>query len=198
MTETPLEYHPESLYKRGSLKSLLVFPRRKQSWLILWTFALTAIFLTLAFANQDDVKAYLGKAASSLPTWGSFEPPPRTPRIPNIVHFTHITKSPDIGLSLDFRICLSIFSAWYHWKPDTIYLHTNATAAVIEEARAGTWGKWSAIVLDIPQLVVHQVEVPTHANGLELRALAHVSDFVRVKEVSKQRRDAPCRDGGYV
>lgn len=107
------------------------------------------------------------------------------PRIPNIVHFTHISSNPDADFKFDFRQCLSIYSAWFYSHPDTIFIHTNATDAQIKAARRGEVGKWAKIVLDLPNVKVHQMEMPTHArNGVRIEWMAHVSDFVRVEMVS--------------
>ncbi|CAN8103511.1 unnamed protein product [Discula destructiva] len=109
-----------------------------------------------------------------------------TPRIPNIVHFTQISSNPDAPFSFDFRQCLSIYSAWLHMRPDTIFIHTNATDAQIDSARRGLVNKWAKVVLGLPNVVVNQVEMPTHAgNGVHIDWLAHTSDFLRVEMAKK-------------
>lgn len=108
-----------------------------------------------------------------------------SPRIPNIVHFTQISASPDAPFTFDFRQCLSIYSAWLRMHPDIIFIHTNATDAQINAARRGEVTKWAKIVLGLPNVKVNQVEMLTHAgNGVAIEWLAHTSDFLRIEMVS--------------
>ncbi|CAG9982264.1 unnamed protein product [Clonostachys byssicola] len=104
--------------------------------------------------------------------------------IPNIVHYVYLVPRPSDDLQFQFSHFLSIFSACYYWKPDKIYLHTNADSASLARAMSGSSGKWSALVLTLPVLIVNEVRVPTHAeNGKEIQSIEHKSDFVRVQAV---------------
>lgn len=117
-------------------------------------------------------------------------PPPTTPLdvIPNTVHFVYILPNGTDNFNFQFSHLLSLYAAWHHWRPDTIYLHTNAAAAGPEIARArnGTAGKWNRHIFNstLFNLRINTVPVPTHAgNGKELANMEHRSDFVRVQAV---------------
>lgn len=107
--------------------------------------------------------------------------------IPNIVNFVYILKDPVSGtFPLQFSHYLSLFAAWYRWRPDIIYLHTNveANSSAVLRAQSGAAGKWAQRFFEIPGLVINKVSVPTHAgNGRELTKMEHKSDFVRVQAV---------------
>ncbi|KAK3290427.1 uncharacterized protein B0H64DRAFT_447154 [Chaetomium fimeti] len=117
--------------------------------------------------------------------------PPPTPRdvIPNTVHFVYILPDGADNFNFQFSHFLSLYAAWHHWRPDTIYLHTNVdtTGPEIARARNGTAGKWNGHIFSRDlgfDLRVNTVPVPTHAgNGMELQNMEHRSDFVRVKAV---------------
>ncbi|KEY66394.1 hypothetical protein S7711_05828 [Stachybotrys chartarum IBT 7711] len=82
-----------------------------------------------------------------------------------------------------------MYAAQYYWKPDLIYLHTNADekGQAITRAREGHSGKWNRLIFTIfDNLRINTVEAPTHTNtGKEIHGLEHRSDFVRVREVHK-------------
>lgn len=141
-----------------------------------------ALFFVISGSYHEDVKIYL-KKTPGISGHSSLGRP--TPRIPNIIHFTQISSDPEAPFTFEFRQCLSIYSAWYYNRPDTIFIHTNATDAQIEDARRGKVGKWAKLILGLPNIVVNQAEMPTHAgNGVHIRWLAHTSDFLRVEMVS--------------
>lgn len=104
--------------------------------------------------------------------------------IPNIAHFVYILSNTSDTFDFAFSHYLSIFAASYYWNPTTIYFHTNADAASRASARDGTSGKWTQLIFNTPNLIIHSVEAPTHAgNGHELQGMEHRSDFVRVQAV---------------
>ncbi|KAK4237711.1 hypothetical protein C8A03DRAFT_15776 [Achaetomium macrosporum] len=114
--------------------------------------------------------------------------------IPNQVHFVYILPDSSSNntttrdFSFEFSHFLSIYAAWHHWRPRTIYLHTNVAANGPEVARArnGTVGKWNHYIFTLfgTSLAINTVPVPTHAaNGKPLQNMEHKSDFVRVKAV---------------
>lgn len=107
--------------------------------------------------------------------------------IPNHVHFVFVLSDPEKDFTFQFKHFLSIYAAWYYWRPDLIYLHTNVDAEgqAITRAREGRSGKWNKLIFTMfDNLRINTVEVPTHTNtGIEIQGLEHRSDFVRVKAV---------------
>ncbi|CAG9947205.1 unnamed protein product [Clonostachys rosea f. rosea IK726] len=104
--------------------------------------------------------------------------------IPNIVHYVYLLPRSSDDLQFQFSHFLSVYSAYYYWNPNEIYLHTNADSASLARAKSGSSGKWSSLLLTLPVLVVNEVKVPTHAeNGKEIQNIEHKSDFVRVQAV---------------
>lgn len=160
------------------------FPQRLSAFHFAIVITVILIFV-ISGSYHDDVSTYLrntpGISGHGLPG----RPGRRGPRIPNIIHFTQISSDPEAPFTFDFRQCLSIYSAWYHNKPDTIFIHTNATDAQIEDARRGKTGKWAKLILGLPNMKVNQEVMRTHAgNGVHIDWLAHTSDFLRVEMVS--------------
>lgn len=107
--------------------------------------------------------------------------------IPNILNLVYVLSDPIDGtFPLQFSHFLSVYSAWHHWQPDTILLHTNveANSTAVHRAQNGEAGKWAQRVFEIPGLVINTVPVPTHANnGVRINGMEHKSDFVRVQAV---------------
>jgi hypothetical protein len=96
----------------------------------------------------------------------------------------YILEDPKSDFSFGFTHFLCIYSAWYYWHPETIYLHTNAIEVSIEDAREGKSGKWNRLIFNMPGLRINHVEPPTVAgNGVAISKLEHKSDFIRVAAV---------------
>jgi hypothetical protein len=114
-------------------------------------------------------------------------PPSTAEHIPNYVHFVFVIPNDEADFTFKFKHFLSMYAAWYYWKPDLIYLHTNADAKgrSIARARDGHAGKWSRLVFTMfENMRINTVEAPTHTNtGKEIYGLEHRSDFVRVREL---------------
>ena len=121
----------------------------------------------------------------------AFDPPPPPPpeHIPNHVHYVFVLPDPDKDFTFKFKHFLSVYAAWYYWKPDVIYLHTNANpdGQAVARAREGQAGKWNQLIFTMfDNLRINTVEAPTHTNlGKEIRGLEHRSDFVRVGEMHR-------------
>jgi len=155
------------------------------------------ILLLFLIPNYDRAASTIipSQPASSqndAPPIGSVPAPATTPsipaardEIPNILHFVYVLADPSADLVFQFKHYLSLYAASHYWKPDKIYLHTNAREEALSRARAGSSGKWGRLVFDVPGVVVNSVAVPTHANnGQEIKNIEHKSDFVRVKTVA--------------
>lgn len=170
------------------------FPQRLSSLHFAIVISVTLLFI-ISGSYHDGVSTYLKKAPGIS---GHGLPGLRGPRIPNIIHFTQISSDPEAPFAFDFRQCLSIYSAWYYNRPDTIFIHTNATNAQIADARRGKTGKWAKLILSLPNMKVNQEVMPTEAgNGVHIDWLAHTSDFLRVEMVSavvtNSLHKRPCR-----
>jgi len=128
--------------------------------------ALLVIFLLVRF--QQAVVDYVPSALRPRPS------------IPNIVHYVWTQRDQTADLAFEFKHFLSIYSAKYYWQPKSIYIHTNAAASSVARARAGSSGKWSALIFTLPGVVVNRVEAPTHAgNGQEITFEENKTDFIR-------------------
>lgn len=166
------------------------FPQRLSTIHVAILILVTVLFF-ISGSYHDDVTTYLkntpGISGHGLPGF-------RGPRIPNIIHFTQISSDPESPFTFDFRQCMSIYSAWYYNKPDTIFIHTNATDAQIEDARRGKTGKWAKLILSLPNMKVNQAVMRTEAgNGVHIDWLAHTSDFLRVEMVSNNAFLTGCK-----
>ncbi|KAK3935330.1 hypothetical protein QBC46DRAFT_367655 [Diplogelasinospora grovesii] len=100
--------------------------------------------------------------------------------IPIMVHYIYILREGVSEFSFEFKHFLSVYATWHYWRPDTIYLHTNAPDEAIELARDGRRGKWNQLLLNIPNLQVRSVQDPKVAgNGREITVVEHKTDFIR-------------------
>ncbi|KFA77470.1 hypothetical protein S40288_11412 [Stachybotrys chartarum IBT 40288] len=145
---------------------------------VLVTTAFAAI-LCLFYLLPHNTKAY-------IPTSMTCDVPKSREIIPNYVHFVYILSDPSKDFSFEFSHFLSIYAVWFYWRPEIIFLHTNAKAdgKPIARARQGRAGKWNKLIFTLFNLQVNTVEVPTHAgNGKEVQGIEHKSDFVRVRAV---------------
>jgi hypothetical protein len=147
-------------------------------------FVLVCLILSLLLVPHTTYSS----VAAHIPAFK--KPPPTTPgspipareSIPNVVHFVFILPKSEDDFAFKFRHFLCVYSAWYYWRPDAIYLHTNAVPESIARAKDGASGKWTGLVFNMPDLKINTVSAPTHAkNGKELANMEHRSDFVRVK-----------------
>ena len=88
--------------------------------------------------------------------------------IPNIIHFVFGLKEQ----TDDFLFCyyLAIYSAFKVNNPDKIYFYYHYMPK----------GKWWDKLLEIPNLVLEKVDVPTHIGKKEIKFLAHKADKVRM------------------
>jgi hypothetical protein len=131
--------------------------------------------------------------------------------IPNIVHYVWTLPDPTADLRFEFKHFLSIYAARHIWRPETIYLHTNAAATVLARARAGSCGKWSKLIATLPGLKISSVAAPTHAgNGVEIIREEHKTDFLRTQilrdmggvyidfDVFALRDIQPLRESGFA
>ncbi|KAK3376476.1 putative glycosyl transferase [Lasiosphaeria ovina] len=116
--------------------------------------------------------------------------PPGPVHIPNTVHFVYIFKEGVSEFNFEFKHFLSVYSAWYYWRPEIVYMHTNAGAPAVEAAREGKGkggrpNQWNQLIFNaIPNLRINSVDEPKVAgNGREINVIEHKSDFVRTQVV---------------
>ncbi|KAF4591939.1 glycosyl transferase [Ophiocordyceps camponoti-floridani] len=104
--------------------------------------------------------------------------------IPDRAHFVYVVDGDHGDIRLDFSHALVVFAARYYWRPRGMLLHTNAGHEALSRARAGRSGKWTRIILNLPEMTIRRVSAPTIAdNGVPIRHVEHRSDFVRVQAV---------------
>lgn len=119
---------------------------------------------------------YFGDAYSSLQTDASI--------IPNQVHYVYILQDPESDFTFQFKHFLSIYSVSTYWRPQAIYLHTNANKSTIERAMSGLNGKWNELIFKTSNLRINHINPPTTAeNGVSIDQMEHRSDFARVAVV---------------
>ncbi|KAM3432716.1 hypothetical protein NHJ13734_006752 [Beauveria thailandica] len=140
----------------------------------------TVLFLWLFLGLDHDFMSYA--RITSAKTMDDHEPVPE--HIPNTAHYVYILANVSGDFSFAFSEVLSIYATSRYWRPDAIYLHTNAPAEALERARSGAAGKWTQLLFQVPNLRIAAATVPTHArNGKEIRLMEHKSDFVRVQAI---------------
>jgi hypothetical protein len=110
--------------------------------------------------------------------------------IPNIVHYVQLLKNPDSNLTLGFEAFLSVYAASLYYKPNHIYIHTDAPDSVLEHAiSAGgePWQRWTRRISTIPGVSFMPVAAPnyTTSRGQQVQIIEHKSDFVRMEVVHK-------------
>jgi Glycosyltransferase sugar-binding region containing DXD motif len=111
--------------------------------------------------------------------------------IPNQVHYVHIMADPQGELQFELKHFLSVYAAYVYFKPDRIFIHTDASPDAIDRARRGLGksdkppNKWAKLILNLPNVKANRVKAPTvtRGGGSEIRALEHKSDFVRARVV---------------
>lgn len=104
--------------------------------------------------------------------------------IPNNVHYIWVVDSPDANASIrfGFKHFMSVYSAWYYWRPNNIYLHIEASSEAVARARVDEQNKWNSRLLNIPNVRVNYVHSPTYANGTSHMKLVHIehrADFLK-------------------
>jgi mannosyltransferase OCH1-like enzyme len=103
---------------------------------------------------------------------------PDSSSIPNIIHYVWLIKDRPNFL-LDFRIFISVYSAYLYFQPDIIYIHTDATLEQFERAKKSSdeSTRWT---LAIPKVTFHHITVPLHTTTCrKILKVQHQSDFVR-------------------
>ncbi|KAM3483797.1 hypothetical protein MY8738_002847 [Beauveria namnaoensis] len=150
----------------------------------------TLLFLSLFLGLGHDFVSY--SRITSSKTVDDHETNPEqelvvdtTPEyIPNTAHYVYILANVSGDFSFAFSEVLSIYATSRYWRPDAIYLHTNAPTEALERARSGAAGKWTQLLFQVPNLRIAAATVPTHAqSGKEIRLIEHKSDFVRVQAI---------------
>jgi hypothetical protein len=102
--------------------------------------------------------------------------------IPNYLHLIYALKDPKSSFNFHFKDYLSLYGAQHHWHPDRVYLHTNADKEALDRGRSGESGKWTQLILNHPNLIIHNIELQEAAgNGLTIQRMEAQTDFVRAK-----------------
>lgn len=104
--------------------------------------------------------------------------------IPNIVHYVWLLDGRE-HLSLELKIFISVYSTSLYFKPDTIYIHTDATPEQWEYARTkgDQTTRWTLAIANVKH---NQVTAPTHTmKCTQILKIQHKSDFVRTEQLHK-------------
>jgi hypothetical protein len=105
---------------------------------------------------------------------------PQRQSIPNLIHYVWLLQDPAV-FSLNFKAFISIYSANIRWKPERIYLHTDASAEVIALARRDG-DLWTRRILGLPGITLNYVTAPlVTSKGIQVVQMEHKSDFVRLE-----------------
>jgi hypothetical protein len=158
---------------------MVLFPLNIQTG-ILWRWVLSAVALLIfvqLFLPQKHISLGADSLRNSWPLEGTLVGDGAP--IPNIVHYVWVMRDPEADFQLQFKHFVSAYSAYLYFHTDRIYIHTDVSDEKIVEARdAGDL--WTRKVMNIPNLIVRHVEIPTHSNnGVEIKDVEHRSDFVR-------------------
>lgn len=146
-----------------------------------------SLIIIFMIISSTTVRSWAAPEIPSPPP-APIETPPaaKAEVIQNHVHFVYILPESTSDFGFQFSHFLSIFAAWHYWKPDAIFLHTNAEpdGAAVTRARNGTAGKWTRHIFTLFDMRIHTVAVPTHTRGGKaIEQMEHRSDFVRVRAV---------------
>jgi hypothetical protein len=99
--------------------------------------------------------------------------------IPNIVHYVWLLKDPDT-FTLDFKCFVTIYSSYLFFDPDHIYIHTDASPTVFEQAKS-SGDTWTQRILAISKVTPNYIKTPTTAaNGVKIHRMEQKSDFLRM------------------
>lgn len=104
--------------------------------------------------------------------------------IPNIVHYVWLLDGRE-HLNFELKIFISVYSASLYFKPDTIYIHTDASPEQWEYAktRGDQATRWTLAIATVKH---NQVVAPTHTLACtQILKVQHKSDFVRTEQLHK-------------
>ena len=105
---------------------------------------------------------------------------PSPQSIPNLVHYVWLLKDP-AEFRLDFKIFVSIYSALFYFRPEQIYIHTDASPAVFENAKEST-DVWTRRILSLPGVTPQYVTPPASTTaGVPIVHMEHKADFLRIE-----------------
>ncbi|KAL2038813.1 hypothetical protein N7G274_008571 [Stereocaulon virgatum] len=124
------------------------------------------------------------------------------PPIPNIVHFVHLVKlNPTGGVShmdFQFRQFLSVYSAWYYLRPESIYIHTNVDESLIKETLRKAKSPYTQAIARLPNVSFHYHAAPNRTtDGQAIDKIPNQSDFVRT-DIMQQYGGVYLDDDVYV
>lgn len=100
--------------------------------------------------------------------------------IPNIVHYVWLLRDPHV-FRLSFKVFVSAYSSHYYFRPERIYIHTDASPDVFERARTSD-DIWTRRVLSLPGVTYrHAVAPVVTSKGVNIINMEHKADFVRIE-----------------
>ncbi|KAI6352761.1 hypothetical protein MCOR25_009304 [Pyricularia grisea] len=149
-------------------------------------FALLIISLSLIYLRSNIPAVPVHSFQPQLTTSSADNDKHVDAAIPPIVHFVQLKKDQGSSLHFTFESFLALYAAHLHTKPTAIYIHHDFSEE--EVAKASAHGSsWTRRVLNsFPTVVkLNRVTAPTHANGWEIAAVEHRSDFVRLEQLQR-------------
>ncbi|OIW30209.1 hypothetical protein CONLIGDRAFT_632274 [Coniochaeta ligniaria NRRL 30616] len=129
--------------------------------------------------------------------------------IPNTVHYVWLLKNAT-EFRLSFKVFVSVYSAHLFFKPDKIYIHTDARPEVLRDAEA-SGDVWTKRVLSLPGITPNFIQAPNVTErGVRIVHMEHKADFLRMAalrdfggvyldtDVVPLRDVAPLRNSGFA
>lgn len=98
------------------------------------------------------------------------------------MHYVWLLNGHD-DFRVDFKLFVSLYSASLYFKPDLIYIHSDASPEQWDKAKTGSdeTTRWT---LSIDNVVHHWITPPKYTlNCTEIERVEHVSDFVRTQQL---------------
>lgn len=99
--------------------------------------------------------------------------------IPNTVHYVWLLKNAT-EFRMPFKVFVSVYSAHLFWKPEKIYIHTDATPEVLRAAQV-SGEVWTKRILSLPEITPNHIQAPNvTAKGVKIVHMEHKADFLRM------------------
>ncbi|KAK3936852.1 hypothetical protein QBC46DRAFT_394050 [Diplogelasinospora grovesii] len=148
---------------------------------IFWTFAVDRSYVSRF--PQFPLSGVSDHVCNNVPPTSAATTRPE--EIPNIVHYVWLLKDPAV-FQLSFKIFISVYSAHVFFKPDRIYIHTDAAPDVVDRAVSSGDDVWTRRTLAISNVIPNHVEAPWMTkNGVVIKNMEHRADFLRISAVKE-------------
>lgn len=99
--------------------------------------------------------------------------------IPNTVHYVWLLKNAT-EFRMPFKVFVSVYSAHLFWKPDKIYIHTDAKPEILRDAQV-SGDVWTKRILSLPGITPNLIQAPNVTEkGIQVVHMEHKADFLRM------------------